>query len=277
MKNKLSIYLTYSALIIVVATLFLINPFFGNKYDKAERSVQVFKKNHRPEYDSLVRMYDIQYELINFKHDSMENVINQKFVLLNHTIKMQKLTALISEAEYLRKYNEIWDLELSDHTAIRDSFVQRLMRLDSPKEMKVPRDLSKEVTLYHGIDGLIGFMKWLLLALLTFFFTIDYFKNKSIKDEKSQTIYKEIPKYTVSDDDQGNLIIYEPATLKQTNALKLEIKKDFGDIFTLHAELIPNDDKTKPQMFQLTLVPKQQLNLSKRLYKFFMKGKNLAR
>jgi len=274
-------------------------------------------------------MYDIQYELMNFKNDSAENMINQKFVLLNHTIKMQELAALISEDEYLRKFNEIWDLELSEHTAIRDSFAQRLIRLDYPEEMKIPRDLSKEVTLYKGIDGSIGFVKWLILVFSIVVIIIEYFKNSksennierspvkgiqpkaslqpqmidgqgrtlkrstnhadvledgefwfNVKDDagiflSSEDIatweqnnqtkpvvtpnkvgqsYSEMSKYNVVKDELGNSIITELTTIEQAIALKEDVEKYMEGNATVHTKLIPNEDKTAAQMYQLTIV-----------------------
>lgn len=177
MKNTTYKYLKYYVLILGVGALFLINPFFENKYFGAEKNVRDFKKLHKPEYDSLVKKYDIQSELIHFKNDSAENVINQEFLLLKHEIEMQKLTELISENEYERKFKDIVDLEFSEISTIGDSFVQKLIRLDYPEEMKVPRYLSKEVTLYQGIDGLIGIMKWLILVFSIVVIIIEYFKN----------------------------------------------------------------------------------------------------
>ena len=176
MKNNLSKYLSCSALIVIITALFLINPFFENKYLNAERNVQIFKKDHRPEYDSLERMYDIQSELMYYKNDSAKNVINQVFLLRNHKMEMQKLTGSISNLEYERLFNENYDLEVTEQSIVRDSFVKRLIRLHHPKEMKVPRDLSKEVTLYHGIDGFIGLFKWLLLVFAIIIFIIECLK-----------------------------------------------------------------------------------------------------
>ncbi len=190
MKNNSSKYLKYSALIFVISTLFLINPFFKDRYDEAERNVQAFKKFHKPEYDSLVRKYDILYELIVFMDDSAENVINQKIVLLNHSVKMKKLTSLITEDEYQRKVIEAWDLELTEHSTRQDSFVQRLIRLDYPEEKKLPQNLSKEVTLYQGIDGFIRLMKWVILVLSAIAFVIEYFKKKNLNENKIPTINK---------------------------------------------------------------------------------------
>jgi len=181
MKDNLSKYLSCIALIVVITALFLINPFFENKYLDAERNVQIFKKDHRPEDDSLKRMYDIQFELIEFKNDSAKNVINQVFLLRNHKMEMQKLTGSISNLEYERLFNENYDLKVTEQSIVNDSFGQRLIRLHHPKEMKVPRDLSKEVTLYRGIYGFIGLMKWLILVFAIFIFIVEYLNSAKEK------------------------------------------------------------------------------------------------
>lgn len=194
MKDNLSKYLSCIALIVVITALFLINPFFENKYLDAERNVQIFKKDHRPEYDSLKRMYDIQFELIKFKNDSAKNVINQVFLLRNHKMEMQKLTGSISNLEYERLFNENYYLKVTEQSIVNDSFGQRLIRLHHPNEMKVPRDLSKEVTLYHGIYGFIGLMKWLILVFAVFIFIIEILKND--RKNPSNTVSPTNPKVT---------------------------------------------------------------------------------
>ena len=174
-----------SVLIFVIITLFLINPIFKQKYLDAEKNVLIFKQEHKPEFDSLVRKHEINSELIHFKNDSAENVLNQKYTLLKHEIEMQKLTELISEDEYERKYREITEKEISEISNVNDSFIQRIISLDYPTEMKVPPYLSKRVTFFNGINGIFGVMKWFILVISIVIFFEDYF---NLKNSRKATI-----------------------------------------------------------------------------------------
>lgn len=189
MKHK---FLKYCVLIFVIITLFLIHPKFKQKYLEAEKNVLIFNQEHRADFDSLVREYEINSELVYFKNDSAENVLNQKYTILKHEAKMQKLTEVISEDEYQRKYREIAELEIYEKSTVSDSFIQRIIRLDYPTETKVPPYLSKKVTTYNGINGIIGVIKWVILVISILIFFEDYFKLK--KSRKATIItHKQSP------------------------------------------------------------------------------------
>jgi hypothetical protein len=162
--------------------LFLTNPFFENKYRDAEKNVQIFKQEHYSEYDSLLRDYDIQFEIIQFRKDSIENVIEQKYTILRHELEMQKLKEIISKDAYNEKYDETFELEVAEISMVKDTFYESLTRLDRPEEIKVPRYLSKKVILFRNVDGLIGFMKWLLLVYVIIIIGIVYFDKKKLDD-----------------------------------------------------------------------------------------------
>jgi len=58
-------------------------------------------------------------------------------------------------------------------------------------------------------------------------------------------------------DDSGNITVSEPANADYANDLRKAVEKETGGNASVEAELIPNDDKTAPQQYKLTIVPKQ--------------------
>jgi hypothetical protein len=184
MKYKYKQLLKDGLLVLFIIILFVTNPFFENKYRDAEKDVQIFKKEHSSEYDSLLREYDIQFEIIQFRIDSSENVIEQKYTILRHELKMKKLKEIISKDDFHEQYDETLDLEVTEIAMVKDSLYESLTRLDYPEEIKVPRYLSKEVILFRNVDGLIGFIKWLLLVYFIIILGIEYFVKKNLDDRK---------------------------------------------------------------------------------------------
>jgi len=184
MKYKYKSLLNNGLLVLLIIMLFLTNPFFENKYRDAEKNVQIFKQEHYSKYDSLLREYDIQFEIIQFRKDSSENVIEQKYTIFRHELEMQKLKEIISKNDYDEQYDETFELEVAEILIVKDTFYESLTRLDRPEEIKVPRYLSKKVILFRNVDGLIGFIKWLLLVYVIIIISIKSFDKKNLNDRK---------------------------------------------------------------------------------------------
>ena len=62
---------------------------------------------------------------------------------------------------------------------------------------------------------------------------------------------------TGTKDEAGNILVSEPASIDQANALKEQVEKSTGGNATVQAELIPNEDATAPQQFKLSVIPVQ--------------------
>ncbi len=184
MKHKYSQVQKYGLLFLFIIILFVINPFFENKYRDAEKNVQIFKKEHSEEYDSIRREYDTQFELIMFRNDSSKNVIKQKYTILRHELKMQKLKKNISDDDFNDQYHGILKLEIAEISMVKDTFYESFTRLDRPEEIKVPHYLLNNEKLFGGLDALIRFVKWILLVVAVIFICLEYFDNKKIEDKE---------------------------------------------------------------------------------------------
>lgn len=56
-------------------------------------------------------------------------------------------------------------------------------------------------------------------------------------------------------DQSGNILLSEPATVDQADNLRKEVERATGGKSTVQAELIPNEDSTLPDSYQLSIVP----------------------
>lgn len=64
-------------------------------------------------------------------------------------------------------------------------------------------------------------------------------------------------KVTGTKNEDGSILISQPATAQQAEALKAEVEESTGGNATVQAQLVDSQDTTAPQQFQLSIVPVQ--------------------
>lgn len=85
--------------------------------------------------------------------------------------------------------------------------------------------------------------------------TVDNIRNSG--QENANVVTQNYGKTQVSGikNEDGSLSLSEPVSIDQANALKEQVEKSTGGNATVQTELIPNEDATAPQSFQLTIIP----------------------
>jgi len=94
------------------------------------------------------------------------------------------------------------------------------------------------------------------------FNTVDAIRNSGQQNANVITETYGKAKVTGIKNEDGSTTLTEPSSLEQANSLLEQVEQATGGNATVQAELIPNEDATAPQQFQLSIIPKvnEQIN-----------------